>query len=69
MSGKIKRICNEIIVKNSGGNPTLENVTKTKLILRGINPGNYNEESADDPVVIGKLKKIADEFRLNIIFN
>ncbi|HOK45641.1 MAG TPA: hypothetical protein PLK67_06910 [Bryobacteraceae bacterium] len=50
-----------IIAQRSKGNPTIELTTKTKMILKGINPDRYTSTSEDDPVVIGKLKKIAAE--------
>ncbi|MGD8778805.1 MAG: hypothetical protein PVH88_07565 [Ignavibacteria bacterium] len=68
MAGKINKVCNEIITKVSGGNPTLVNVTRTKLILKGVNPDRYDEKSDDDSAVLEKLKGIANEFKLNIIF-
>ncbi|HPQ16543.1 MAG TPA: hypothetical protein PLP04_15025 [Bryobacteraceae bacterium] len=61
MPGQIKRMIDTIIAQRSKGNPTIELTTKTKMILKGINPDRYTSTSEDDPVVIGKLKKIAAE--------
>ncbi|MDD2495503.1 MAG: hypothetical protein PHE29_09955 [Tissierellia bacterium] len=59
MAGQINKMIKEIIVKKCNGNTTLENVTRTKLILAGINPARYNENSPDDPNVINKLSVFA----------
>ncbi|HOQ47019.1 MAG TPA: hypothetical protein PLA43_04070 [Bryobacteraceae bacterium] len=55
-----------IIAQRSKGNPTIELTTKTKMILKGINPDRYTSTSEDDPVVIGKLKKIAAELGVTL---
>lgn len=61
MAGKIKAMCNTILEKRAGGNPTIEKITKTKLILKGVNPDQYTASSADDPAIIAKLTEIAKE--------
>ena len=61
MAGKIKKMLDEIIEKKSGGHPTLMSTTKTKLILKGLNPDKYSAQSADDPVVIEKVLMAARE--------
>jgi hypothetical protein len=61
MPGKIKLMIDTTIAKRSKGNPTVALTTKTKLVLKGINPDRYTNTSEDDPVVIGKLEKIAAE--------
>lgn len=61
MAGKIKAMCNTILEKRAGGNPKIEKITKTKLILKGVNPDQYTASSADDPAIIAKLTEIAKE--------
>ncbi len=63
MPGKIKRLIDSIISEKTQGNPMLERVIKTKLILKGINPNKYNLESEDDPVIIAKLERMMSELR------
>ncbi len=63
MSGKIKRLIDSIISEKTQGNPMLERVIKTKLILKGINPNKYHYESEDDPVIIAKLERMMNELR------
>lgn len=59
MSGRIKKLIDEIIEKRSGGNPTLATITRTKLILKGIDPDKYDDKTVDDPAVLQKVEQIA----------
>jgi hypothetical protein len=63
MPGRIKQMIDFIIKQRAQGNPMLERVIKTKLILKGINPSKYNLESADDPAVINKLQILINDFK------
>ncbi len=63
MAGKIKQMIDSIIDQRAKDNPMLERVIKTKLILKGINPGKYTLQSDDDPVVLGKLEKMIRELK------
>lgn len=67
MAGQIKQLIDSIVKQRANGNPTLERTTKTKLMLKGINPELYNKQSPDDTVVIEKLKSIIIELNLNLI--
>jgi hypothetical protein len=55
MPGKIKRLIDDIIEKRAGGNQVLQSTLRTKLILRGIDPKKYDENSPDDETIINKL--------------
>jgi hypothetical protein len=66
MAGKIKNIIDSIVDKRSNGNSTIAHLTKSKMVLKGINPEQYTSESADDPVVIEKLLALAKELNVNI---
>jgi len=61
MAGKIKDMCNKIIEKRAGGNPVIEKLTKTKLVLKGVNPDQFTASSPDDQAVIDKLIQIGKE--------
>lgn len=61
MAGKIKAMCNTIIDKRAGGNSMIEKLTKTKLILKGVNPDQFTASSPDDQVIIAKLVQIAKD--------
>lgn len=52
---------NSIIQQRAKGNSTIATTTKTKLILKGINPDRFDSSSPDDAAVIGKLRAIAQE--------
>ena len=55
-----------IIQKRANGNPTVAVTTKTKLILKGLNPDAFNGSSPDDPAVVAKVKVIAAELGVNV---
>lgn len=59
MPGKIKDIIDNIIQERSKGNPVIAEMTKAKLILKGINPSKFDSYSADDPVIMEKLLNIS----------
>jgi hypothetical protein len=67
MSGRIKRMLDEIVQKKSGGKPVLVNVVMTKLILKGIDPSKFNASSPDDPVLIAKVTAVAHE--MGVVIN
>ncbi|SPE39470.1 conserved hypothetical protein [Candidatus Sulfopaludibacter sp. SbA3] len=61
MAGNIRHMIDAITEKRSKGNPTIAITTKTKFILKGINPDRFNDTSPDDPAVIAKVRAIALE--------
>lgn len=61
MAGEIKRMIEEILAKRSNGNEMLIRLIRTKLILKGIDPEAFTDNSDDDPTIIEKLKKIAQD--------
>lgn len=69
MAGKIKQIIDEIIEERSKGNPAIIEVTKAKLILKGLNPSKFDSCSHDDPIIIEKLLNIAKQLNVNTIVN
>jgi len=66
MAGKIKSIIDSIVNKRSNGNATIATLTKSKMVMKGINPEKYTSTSEDDPVVIEKLVVLAKELNVNI---
>lgn len=66
MAGKIKSMIDELVRKQSNGNETIASLTRTKLILKGINVNNYTASSPDDENVIAQLRKVADEFGVKL---
>ncbi len=60
MAGQIKTMITRLIHLRVGNNPHMEAPLKIKLIMKGIDPDLYNEHSADDPVIIQRLRTIAE---------
>ncbi|HEY6837381.1 MAG TPA: hypothetical protein VI389_04395 [Geobacteraceae bacterium] len=63
MAGQIKRLIDNIVEQRAQGNKVLEGVVKMKLILKGIDPKNYSDQSVDDPAVIGRLLELMHELK------
>ena len=59
MPGQIKQMLDSILQQRSNGNSIVLNTTKTKLILKGLNPDKFTLASPDDPAVIAKVRAIA----------
>ncbi len=58
MAGRIKQMIDTLIEQESRGDPRLSNITRTKLIVRGIHPDKYSAHSEDDPIIIRQLEKM-----------
>jgi len=63
MAGQVKRMIDSIIEQRAKGNKVLEGVVKMKLILKGIDPKNFDSASPDDLTVIGKLHDLMNEMK------
>lgn len=66
MAGKIKSLLDQIITEKAKGDPIMEKLTKTKLLVKGIRVENYTSSSDDDPVVLQKLQQVAQDFGLQL---
>jgi hypothetical protein len=66
MHGTIKSMIDEIFLQRANGNQNIIEALKVKLVLKGIYPDTYAQDSADDPVVIEKIKTIANEMGIII---
>ncbi|MGV8118455.1 MAG: hypothetical protein AB2L14_01705 [Candidatus Xenobiia bacterium LiM19] len=66
MAGQIKKIIDTIISTRGKGDPTLISMIKTKLILKGIHPDKYLDNSPDLQPVIEKLEKLAQELGVRL---
>lgn len=66
MAGKIKQVIDRIIEERAKGNDTIRHTTRTKLLLKGINPDSYSITSEDNPEIITKLQQIAIEMGVKI---
>lgn len=66
MAGKIKATIEQIIKQRSKGDPVIALTTKTKIILKGINPDKFSATSEDNPQVLESLRKIATELGVSV---
>jgi hypothetical protein len=66
MAGQIKRMIDSIVQQRAKGNPVLEDTTRIKLTIKGVDPTGYNSFSPDDPAIIAQLKTIAVELGIRI---
>lgn len=69
MAGKIREIIDQIIEERSKGNPAITEMTKAKLILKGLNPNRFDSCSNDDPIVIEKLLNIAKQLNVSNVID
>ena len=66
MPGQIKQMIDSILEQRSKGNPTILMTTRTKLILKGVNPDRYTVSSPDDPAVMTKVRAVAAELGVEV---
>lgn len=66
MPGTIKLMIDTITATRSKGNPTIAVTTRTKFILKGVNPDRFNATSPDDPAVIAKVRAIGAEMGVTV---
>lgn len=66
MAGQIKKMLDQIIESRSQGDSFLALTTKTKLIFKGVNPEKYDCNSEDDPLVMNKVRQIANELGVTL---
>jgi hypothetical protein len=57
--GKTRQMIDRIIASRSGGNPIVAKNIKTKLILKGIDPDAYFDDTLDNPKTVDKLRQMA----------
>jgi hypothetical protein len=66
MAGVIKRMIDSMVEQRARGNPTVALTTKTKLVLKGLNPDRFSASSPDDPATIAKLRAIATDLGVRV---
>ena len=66
MAGQIKKMLDQIIMQKANGNPTIISVTKTKLILKGLNPDKFTPFSEDNNDLIRKVRETAQEMGVRV---
>ena len=66
MAGQVHAAIQRIIAIRGKGNRMIENGTKTKLLLKGINASKWTPASPDDPLMLDKVRQAAFEFGVSI---
>ncbi|MGA1864276.1 MAG: hypothetical protein ACMUHX_04370 [bacterium] len=61
MAGQIKHMINSIVQQRAQGNKAVEHMTMAKLILKGIDPNKYTEQTEDDPAILSQLENLSRE--------
>lgn len=60
MSTTIGELIDMIIEDRANGNPAIAEMTRAKLILKGINSDKYDLKSSDEPEILEKLIEFKD---------
>ena len=68
MAGQIKAIIDIIIAQRANGNPAIIATTKTKILLKGVDPDKFTSSSEDNPEILTKVRKMAEEFNVHLSF-
>jgi len=66
VAGQIKRLIDSIIQQRAKGDPLIAIMTKSKLVLRGVDPDRFNSESEDNPEVLTIVRAIAAELATKV---
>jgi hypothetical protein len=61
MAGQIKQMIESIVEQRAKGDPLIRIMTRSKLILRGVDPDHFDGSSRDDPEVMAIIEAIAAE--------
>ena len=64
MPGTIYRMIEEIVKAKSAGNAKLADLTRTRIMLKGIMIDRFGPDSADDPIIIARLQQIARDMKV-----
>ena len=65
--GKTRQMIDRIIASRSGGNPIVAKNMKTKLILKGIDPDSYDDDTLDNPKTLDKLRQMAAAMGVTLV--
>jgi hypothetical protein len=66
MSGQIKKMLDQIIELRAKGNKAVAMSTRARLTLKGINLELHTSYSQDDPAIVEKVRRIAQEFGVSL---
>ena len=60
MAGKIRQMIDLIMDRKAKGDPRMEDILTAKMMLKGIHPNSFTEQSDDDPAILAKLQSMLD---------
>jgi hypothetical protein len=66
MTGQVHAAIQKIISARGKGNSVLEGGTKTRLLLKGIDPSKWTPTSLDDDAMLSKVKQAATDLGVSI---
>lgn len=66
MAGKIKKMLDQIIETRAKGIKAVAMSTRARLTLKGINLDQHTPHSPDDPVIMAKVRTIAEELGVTL---
>jgi hypothetical protein len=66
MAGKVKQLIHTLIQQRTKGDPGLIPSTKIKLIMKGVDPDLFTDDSPDNNVIIQRIMNIAKEMGLQL---
>ncbi len=66
MPGQIRKLLEQIIEVRSRGNPTIAITTRTKLVLKGLDPEKYGPTTEDDPKTIARVLQAARDLGVTL---
>jgi len=66
MPGMICLMVRAFLEKRTEGRVHLVPSEKIKLIMKGIDPDQFTPSSPDDPIIIGRLRKIAQQMSIEL---
>ena len=62
MAGTARKMVDKLLSEKAAGDKTIENNIRVKLILKGIQVDKITGATPDDPVMLGKIKTVLDQF-------
>jgi hypothetical protein len=66
MAGVIRSMIDSIVKQRAKGNEMIAMTTKTRLVLKGLNPDRFDRSSPDDPATIARVRAVAAEMGVHV---
>ncbi|TAF34521.1 MAG: hypothetical protein EAZ57_03625 [Cytophagales bacterium] len=63
MKGTIKELIEHILNEYAQGDPLSRRLIETKFYLRGINIGDFKEDTPDSPAIMERIKAVEKELK------